>query len=142
MPKLAREEATKPYLWGGSGGFLSLDQHGPRVTAYFTIKAGKGTREIRASLSIAALIAFADAVRSCHHCYEDCRTGQRPKSMKQVLTEVRPDGEPRFTLRWEGHAIWHVENPDRVCPCLDNDTTIIDVPDPARVLDVVADEVP
>lgn len=86
--------------------------HAVRFVA--TIAHGKGRRRIAVDVPPSLVCKIADALRGT-------------AGLACATTASRPaDAEPgRFNV---GHAIWHVQNPDRVMPCIDG-STVIDATD-------------
>src|SRR5437016_4522072 len=82
---------------------------------------GKQRRELRLVCDAEAILALADAIRGCQQNYED-RAGRRAENMDDVRSG-------KFQPTWMGHAVWHLQHPDRVMPCLPHGTQIIDVPE-------------
>lgn len=83
---------------------------------------GKQRRQIRLECSADAILALADAIRGCQQNYEDPKTGARPESLDEAQSNRR------FEPTWMGHAVWHLEHPDRIMPCLPHGTQIIEIP--------------
>jgi hypothetical protein len=90
-----------------------------------TIPHGRGTRDVDVDMNAEDLLQLADCIRGCHQVYETA-TGQRAESMEQVRLD------PRFRPTWIGHAVWHLERPDRLMPCPPHGARIIDVDEARR----------
>lgn len=97
------------------------------VVFHVAWQEGRGQRQVNVRVRAETILALADAVRCCpDHINEDGRTGRRG-----------PEAPPT----WIGHALWHLEHPDAVRPCLDAGARIIDV-DRAIAATVPADTIP
>jgi hypothetical protein len=84
---------------------------------------GKKSRTIEVALEPLAILALADAIRCCpEHILGTHRTG-------------RSGPGPEATCVNLGHAVWHLENPDAVRPCLPMHSSIIDVADETKLTD-------
>jgi len=94
-----------------------------RVRFVGTIPHGKSTREIAIDVHPDLILRIADAIRAT----DGGRACRGPHD--------RDDPDPYGSI---GHAMWHVENPDRAMPCIDH-TTVIDVGD-VPVLPAVTSE--
>lgn len=77
-------------------------------------------RTIQIDVEAETICRLAECIRGCPHVYEDPRTGERPATIEAALADKR------FLPTWIGHAIWHIENPDRLMPCLESDGKTID----------------
>lgn len=85
---------------------------GSEVLIQVEIPHGRSWRMVDVALSAQTILDIADAIRCCpNHINEDPRTGARGA---------------QFPIRWVGHAMWHLQNPEQVRPCLDSHD-IIDV---------------
>ena len=82
-----------------------------RVRFVGTIPHGKSTREIAIDVHPDLILRIAEALRATDG-------GRACRGRHERL-----DPDPYASI---GHAMWHVENPEHVMPCLDN-TTVIDV---------------
>jgi len=81
-----------------------------RIRFLAVIPHGRGTREIAVDVEPALIPRIADALRATRGTACDS------------LTSRHVDGtEEGYHV---GHAIWHVEHPDAVMPCLDHSRTI------------------
>lgn len=89
-----------------------------KVRYIAVVKHGKGKRRIEVSISYKDILKLADAIQGCQCVYEDVRTGKRPKTLTEALTNAN------FTPVYIGHAIWHLQNPDHVMPCLESNEFI------------------
>ena len=85
-------------------------------------KHGNHMRYVEVEMDVHVILKLADCIRGCPEVYEDTSTGDKPTTMEQALSDSR------FTPRWTGHAVWHVEHPERLMPCLPQGTKVIDVP--------------
>jgi len=74
-----------------------------------TIPHGKSTREIAMDVDPELILRIADALRATDGG-RACHNDRQPT-----------DPDPYGSI---GHAMWHVENPEHVMPCLDNHTII------------------
>lgn len=90
------------------------------------IPHGKSKRNIELDLDAAVILRLADCIRGCQQNYEDPRTGDRPRDLKEA------HADPRFLPTWIGHAVWHMEHPEDLMPCLPHGTKVID----GRIVDV------
>lgn len=87
---------------------------GNRVRFIGTIQHGKSTRSIAVDVHPDLIVQIAAALIATKDCACDSKW-QR---------EHRHHSE----LGWQpGHAIWHVDNPDRPMPCLESYGKVIDV---------------
>lgn len=83
------------------------------VVFHVAWKEGRGQRQLNVRVNAETILALADAIRCCpNHINEDARTGKKG---------------PDYPPTWIGHALWHLEHPTAVRPCLDPDSKIIDV---------------
>ena len=81
------------------------------VVFHVAWKEGKGQRQLNVRVQAETILALADAIRSCpDHINEDAQTGKRG---------------PEYPPRWIGHALWHLQHPEAVRPCLQQGTEII-----------------
>lgn len=76
------------------------------------IPHGKGRRRVCVYVPAVYMLAIADAIRSCHHCFEDVSRGRTART----LDEAR---DPHFTPTAISHAFWHMRHPERPRPCID-----------------------
>lgn len=82
-----------------------------------TIRHGKGTRQIDVDVHAREILAISDAIRA---------------TANQACVDPRSrTGYPQDDLS-VGHAIWHLDNPDRPMPCVTG--RVIEVADDARLL--------
>lgn len=96
----------------GTQFYVTGDAYG-HVVFHVAWKEGRGHRQVNCRVRAETILALADAIRCCpNHINEDPRTGKRG---------------PEYPPMWIGHALWHLENPDAVRPCLDHEADIIDV---------------
>lgn len=74
------------------------------------IAHGRGTREVAVDVPPEVICKIADALRATagHAC-----------DGKNYRIADAEDGRPNV-----GHAIWHIEHPDRPMPCVDQSTVI------------------
>src|SRR4029077_10769278 len=83
------------------------------VVFHVAWQEGRGQRQVNVRVQAETILALADAIRCCpDHINEDDRTGKKG---------------PDYPPRWIGHALWHLEHPTAVRPCLRHGTEIIDV---------------
>ena len=69
-------------------------------------------RAVQLHVKAETILALADAIRCCpRHINADPATGR-------TGAEYPP--------KWIGHALWHLQNPDRVRPCLEHGREILD----------------
>lgn len=88
------------------------DAHG-HVVFHVAWQEGRGQRQVNVRVCAETILALADAIRCCpNHINEDPRTGKRG---------------PEHPPTWIGHAMWHLEHPDMVRPCLNQGSKIIDM---------------
>lgn len=94
------------------------------VVLSVAIPHGKGTRDVDVALEPRFVLALADAIRCCpQHIGDKGMTGSVIEgTAREVWCEY-------VNL---GHAIWHLENPDRPRPCLPFGS-IIDVADETKL---------
>jgi hypothetical protein len=77
-----------------------------------TIRHGRGTRQINVDVRAQEILAIADAIRA---------------TADQACVPPRSrTGYPEDNL-CVGHAIWHLDNPERPMPCITGE--IIEIPD-------------
>lgn len=76
-------------------------------------------RTLQIDVEAETILRLADCIRGCHHNYRDPKTGEEPPTLEAL-------SDKRFLPTWIGHAIWHIENPDRLMPCLESDGKTID----------------
>lgn len=82
------------------------------VVFHVAWKEGRGRRQVNVRVQAETILALADAIRCCpNHINED---------------PARKKG-PEYPPRWIGHALWHLQHPTAVRPCLEHGTEIIDV---------------
>ena len=81
-----------------------------------TIPHGRSTREVAMDVSPALILRIADAIRATD--------GGRACSRRHAT----PDPDPYGSI---GHAMWHVENPDRPMPCITGIVIDVDAALPA-----------
>ena len=93
-----------------------------RVRFEAVIPHGKKHRTVAMDMSVDVILKLADCVRGCQRVYEISSSGERPHSMDEVAAN------PKFVSTWIGHAVWHLEHPDALMPCLPYGTKVIDVP--------------
>lgn len=84
------------------------------------IPSGKGTRTVEVTVDAERILHLADCIRGCQQVYEDPATGEKPKSIKHALADER------FKPTWIGHAVWHMDNPNKLMPCLPHGSEVID----------------
>ncbi len=82
-----------------------------------TIRHGKGTRRIDVDVSAREILALADAIRATAN--------------QACVAPRHRTGYPSDDLS-VGHAVWHLDNPDRPMPCITGD--VIDVSDDGHTL--------
>lgn len=86
---------------------------------------GRGHRPVELDVDGELLVAIARHVRGCPQSYEEPSTGRRPETMEEALSD------PRYVFTEGGHAIWHMDHPERLMPCLPVGTKVLDVgPEP------------
>jgi hypothetical protein len=96
----------------GTQFYVTGDAWG-HVVFHVAWKEGRGQRQCNVRVRAETILALADAIRCCpKHINEDPRTGRRG---------------PEYPPMSIGHALWHLENPTAVRPCLDHGAEIIDV---------------
>lgn len=93
-----------------------------RVRFSTTIKHGKGSRTVEMTCTAEEILRLADCIRGCPGVYEEPATGKKPSTMKEALAD------PRFRPTWIGHAVWHLEHPKALMPCLPHGSVVIDAP--------------
>lgn len=99
-----REHGTKFYVTG--------DAHG-HVVFHVAWREGHGQRQLNVRVNAETILALADAIRCCpNHINEDPRTGAKGAG---------------YPPTWIGHALWHIQHPEAVRPCLDHGTHVIDL---------------
>lgn len=95
----------------GTQFYVTGDAWG-RVVFHVAWKEGRGQRQVNVRVDAETILALADAIRCCDdHIKEDYKTGQRGVGSYRNI----------------GHALWHLENPEMVRPCLAHGAEIIDV---------------
>lgn len=82
-----------------------------RVRFVGTIPHGKSSREIAIDVDPELILRIADALRATDGG-RACHLSHSPQ---------QHDRDPYGSI---GHAMWHVENPDRPMPCIDHETVI------------------
>ncbi len=101
------------------------------VVLTVAVPHGRKTRDVEVPLPPAFVLTLADAIRCCpDHILETHRTGRRGPGPEAVYANLI-------------HAVWHLEHPEAVRPCLPENNPTIDVGDetklpPGRVLDLPA----
>lgn len=97
-------EAKKVYVRGLAGG--------NRVRFIGTIPHGKSTRDIAVDVHPDLIVQIAAALIATKDCACDSKWQRQHRHHSE--------------MGWQcGHAIWHVENPDRPMPCISGQ--VIDV---------------
>lgn len=92
--------------------FAVTGDAGGCVVFHVAWKEGRGQRQVNVRVRAQTILAIADAIRCCpEHICEDPRTGAKGAAHPPT---------------WIGHAIWHLDHPEAVRPCLDAGTRIID----------------
>lgn len=91
------------------------------------IPHGKRTRTIEVPIEPLQILALADVLNCC------------PEHIMRVpSTDRRGPGEIHANI---GHAVWHLENPDRPRPCLPDGGAVLDTTEALPVLEAhVADD--
>lgn len=96
------------------------------IVVYATIPHGKHRRAVEIAIEPEQILALADAIRCCpQHVGES------------VPVASNEDGSIRYAWRDYvnlGHAVWHMDNPNSVRPCLPMDGRTIDVGPDDRAL--------
>jgi hypothetical protein len=121
-------EGKVTYVWGRNG---AMD-----VVLDVAVPHGKSTRDVRVPIEPEFIIALAAALDCCpEHIGEWLPTG----SVVEGTFKHRGQWVPHANV---GHAVWHLQHPDRPRPCLPHDgRPVIDVADetklpPGDVIDV------
>lgn len=94
-----------------------------RVRFSGSIPHGPGKRTIWMTVEADDICRLADAIRGCPHNYEEPSTGRKPRTLEEAK-------QSRYVVLWCGHAVWHIEHPDRPMPCRPDDERLIDVEHP------------
>jgi hypothetical protein len=82
-----------------------------RVRFIGAIPHGKGTRQISIDVHPDLIVKIAAALIATRDCACD--------------SESKRQWRPPHEMGWRpGHAIWHVENPERPMPCIDHQKVI------------------
>src|SRR4051812_10118978 len=84
------------------------------------IPYGKKTRDLGMVVDANLILQLADAIRGCPNVWQDPSNDQKPNSMMHALADER------FLPYWIGHALWHIQNPERPMPCLPDGTKLIE----------------
>lgn len=98
-----------------------------RVRFSGSIQHGAGRREITMTIEAEDVVHLANALQGCPHNYEDVR-GNKPRTLEQAR-------QGKFALTNCGHAVWHLEHPDRPMPCRPDDEKLIDIEQPLALTD-------
>ena len=93
-----------------------------RVRFVSAHKHGQHTRYVEVDMDHEVILKLADCIRGCHGVYEDTSTGEKPRDLKHAQSD------PKFVVTWIAHAVWHLQHPESLMPCLQHDANIIDVP--------------
>ncbi len=93
------------------------------------IPHGKSKRRIDVPVSPEIILALADAIRCCPEILETPATGRTGPGPKPIYKNLR-------------HAIWHLQHPQELRPCLPVGTRVIDMDDRALPARPEGDEEP
>lgn len=91
-----------------------------RVRFLGSVLHGASGRAVQLDLEVEDVLRLARAIEGCPHNYEEPRTGRRPRTLEEAK-------HSKFVLCNMGHAVWHLEHPDRPMPCRPDDEKLIDV---------------
>jgi len=92
-----------------------------RIRFLATFPRGRSRVPVELDVDGELLVAIARHIRGCPESYEEPRTGRRPATMEEALSD------PRYVFSWGGHAIWHMDHPEDLMPCLPVGTKVLDV---------------
>lgn len=83
------------------------------VVFHVAWREGRGQRQVNVRVEAETILALADAIRCCPgQINEDPGTGRKGAGCPPM---------------WIGHALWHLQHPTAVRPCLEHGTRILDV---------------
>lgn len=84
------------------------------IVLVVAVPHGKRMRQIEVPIRPEAVLAIADAIRCCPYVLKTPRTGETGPGPEAIYMNLR-------------HAVWHLERPERLRPCLPDDATIIEI---------------